>query len=146
MQSIGQAGRVVLIVENEPITTCDLEAALRAVGAAVLRSPNPTAALEAVQIHHIAAAVLVPAIGVDDCAELCATLRDRDVPFIFCTTLSQPGLNRPDTSILGTPASADAAVQALSALVGAREAVPARRVRRATLHLNWKSGEANVRR
>jgi DNA-binding response OmpR family regulator len=59
MQSIGQAGRVVLIVEDEPVTTRDLETALRAVGAAVLRSSKPAAALEATQAHHVAAAVLV---------------------------------------------------------------------------------------
>ncbi len=146
MQSIGQAGRVVLIVEDEPVTTRDLETALRAVGAAVLRSSKPAAALEATQAHHVAAAVLVPAIGVDDCAELCAALRERDIPFIFFTTLSQPERDRLKAGILRTPASADAAVQALSALIRAREEVPARRAHRATLHLNWKSGEANVRR
>lgn len=79
------AGRVVLVVEDEPLVGLDLAEALTSLGARVVSAHAVAGAIMAVDRVELSAAVLDINLRGQDCAPICQHLRARGIPFLFST-------------------------------------------------------------
>lgn len=78
-------GRLILIVEDEPIIAMDLQSILGDQGAQTLTAHSIAEALVAVETPSVSAAVLDHALGDGDSSALCRLLAERNIPFITCS-------------------------------------------------------------
>jgi DNA-binding response OmpR family regulator len=78
-------GRVILVVEDEPLIALDLRTALEAAGARVVRTTAQTAPQVAAE-QSFSAAILDLRPGSNDHRPIARRLRERDVPFLFYST------------------------------------------------------------
>jgi DNA-binding response OmpR family regulator len=76
------AGRSILIVEDEPLIAMEIVDAFKAAGAVVTATFSFKQALVLVEHDGLAAAILDHALGDDDSSQLCARLKERDIPFV----------------------------------------------------------------
>jgi CheY-like chemotaxis protein len=82
------AGCVILVVEDEPIIALDVVSVLEAAGARVFASRSVADALRVVERDDLTAAVLDHRLSEGDTSELCATLKERNIPFVLYSGLS----------------------------------------------------------
>jgi len=77
------AGQRVLIVEDEPLVALDIADAFKSAGAEVIVSRTLRDALHQAETQHLTAAVVDHALhdGITT-SDVCAKLKERDVPFI----------------------------------------------------------------
>ena len=75
-------GRVILIIEDEPLIALDIQQTFEAAGAKTILVRALTAALRAVEDPNLSAAIVDHALGDDNSSELCHRLKERDVPFV----------------------------------------------------------------
>ena len=75
-------GRVILIIEDEPLIALDIQQAFEAAGAKTMSVRTLGAALLAVEGPDLSAAIVDHALGDGDSSELCQRLKERDVPFV----------------------------------------------------------------
>jgi DNA-binding response OmpR family regulator len=76
------AGRVILIIEDEPLIALEIQHAFEAAGAKTISTRTLAAALLAVEDPTLSAAIVDHALGDGDSSELCQRLKERDVPFV----------------------------------------------------------------
>ena len=76
------AGRVVLIIEDEPLIALDISHAFEVEGAKTIVVRTLAAALVAVEDPALSAAIVDHALGDGDSSEICERLNERNVPFI----------------------------------------------------------------
>lgn len=111
-----RCGRLVLIVEDEPLIALDLHEVLRSAGASILAATNIKDALELIACAQICAAIVDIDLGGQDCSSVCASRTERSIPFMFYTgyssaaalttwplapTLSKPAVTGTMVDILG---------------------------------------------
>ena len=75
-------GRVILVIEDEPIIALDIKDAFEDAGATVVVTRTLAAALVAVEDNSISAAIVDHALGDGDSSEICHRLTERNVPFV----------------------------------------------------------------
>ena len=75
-------GRVILVIEDEPLIAIDIQDAFEDAGAMVVVARTLAAALVEVEDNSISAAIVDHALGDGDSSEICARLKERNVPFV----------------------------------------------------------------
>ena len=75
-------GRSILVAEDEPLIAIDIRRGFEAAGARVVNVRSLQSALVAVEDADLSAAIVDPALGKDDCSQLCERLKERDIPFV----------------------------------------------------------------
>lgn len=76
------AGRVILVIEDEPLIALDIQQAFEEAGAATLSARTLADALNAVEEPTLSAAIVDHVLGDDDSSELCQRLEERNIPFV----------------------------------------------------------------
>jgi DNA-binding response OmpR family regulator len=76
-------GRLILIVEDEPLIALDIRRSFEAAGARVVVMRTLETALAAVEDPDLSAAILDHMLGKDDSSRLCKRLKERDIPFVI---------------------------------------------------------------
>lgn len=76
-------GRLILIVEDEPLIALDIRRSFEAAGARVVVMRTLETALAAVEDPDLSAAILDHMLGKDDSSQLCERLKERDIPFVI---------------------------------------------------------------
>jgi DNA-binding response OmpR family regulator len=76
-------GRLVLVVEDEPLVAFEVEDNLRAAGAKIVAARHLEHALRLVDRADFSAAVLDFNLGRDTSASVCWRLVERQIPFMF---------------------------------------------------------------
>ena len=116
-------GRRVLVVEDEVFIALDLEQALGAVGADVVRARTVSQALQAVSEEAFDVAVLDVTLGRSEtCRPVAAALREAGTPFLLHSgDLDRQGevITGLDAPLVPKPAPADAVVRAAARLLEA---------------------------
>src|SRR5262245_63133745 len=83
------AGRLVLVVEDEPLVALHVQGFLVGAGARVLLAHAlPTARIYA-RDPELSAAVLDHGLKTDDTSEICTILKERDIPFVLYSGYSK---------------------------------------------------------
>ena len=111
------AGRVVLVVEDEPLVALEVTAALRAAGARVLTAGYLETGLFTTDNPELSAAVIDLQLSDGNGTAICRRLRHLGVPFVVHTGFP-PMLIRgewPDVPVISKPAQPE---QIISALIG----------------------------
>jgi DNA-binding response OmpR family regulator len=76
------AGRVILVIEDEPLIAIDIKQTFEDAGARVIMASTIAAALVAVEEPGLSAAIVDHALGDGDSSEICDRMRERKVPFV----------------------------------------------------------------
>jgi len=76
------AGRVILVIEDEPLIAIDIQQAFEDAGATVVVARTLSAAFVSVEDTSLSAAIVDHALGDGDSSELCERLTERAVPFV----------------------------------------------------------------
>ena len=100
-------GRVILVIEDEPLIALDIQQAFEDAGAATMSARTIAAALLAVEDPALSAAIVDHALGDGDSSELCQRLTERNVPFLTYSgyaNLSGPCAGAEHVSKPATPA------------------------------------------
>ena len=113
-------GRVVLVVEDEPLVGLDVRDLLGDHGATVLLARNVKDALPLTDSPELAAAILDINLGEEDCSAICQRLSERGVPFIFHTGYSSAAVFERWSlaPVLSKPSSGVCIIEALTRLDG----------------------------
>jgi len=82
------AGRLILIVEDEPLIALDLQSAFERVGAHVITTSALRNAVSLVEEDGLSAAVLDHALGDGNSSHLCERLTQRGIPFVIYSGFS----------------------------------------------------------
>jgi DNA-binding response OmpR family regulator len=77
------AGRVILVLEDEPLIALDIMESLRGAGAAVLGAHCLRDALPLTDHPDLAAAILDFGLSDGDAGKICERLGARDIPFVL---------------------------------------------------------------
>ena len=111
-------GRVILVVEDEPLVALDVVKALRAAGARVLCAGYLESGLCTTEHPELSAAVIDLHLGDGSGTVVCRRLRERGIPFVIHTGYPPMLVSRewPDVPVISKPARPD---QIISALIGA---------------------------
>ena len=75
-------GRSILVVEDEMLIGMEIRTALEEAGASVTATTTVRHALILVEHDGLAAAIMDHALADGDSTELCARLRERDIPYV----------------------------------------------------------------
>jgi len=113
------AGRLILVVEDEPLIALDVENALRIAGARVVAAGYVESGLCTAEHPDLSAAVVDLRLGNGDGAVVCRRLRQLRVPFVVYTGYAASDIARewPDVPILQKPATASQIVVLLVSLI-----------------------------
>ena len=114
------ARRSILIVEDEPLIAMDLTQAFERAGARVITTRSLREALRLVERHGLSAAILDHALGDGDSSQLCARLKERDIPFALYTGYSQIKRACHDAPIVPKPAQPSELVDIIAGLLRGR--------------------------
>ena len=79
------SGRIILVIEDEPLIALDIEQGLEAAGATTISARTVSAALLAIEEPNLSAAIVDHALGDGDSSVLCHRLTERDIPFVTYT-------------------------------------------------------------
>jgi DNA-binding response OmpR family regulator len=82
-------GRLILVVEDEPLVALDVSRGLEAAGARVITARSLTDALVKVEDPDLSAAVLDHGLSEGDTSEVCERLKERNIPFVLYSGYSQ---------------------------------------------------------
>ncbi len=110
----------ILIVEDEPLIAMDLTQAFERAGARVIATRSLREALRVVESHGLSAAILDHALGDGDSSQLCARLKERDIPFVLYTGYSQIKRAGHDAPIVPKPAQPSELVDTIAGLLRGR--------------------------
>ena len=114
------AGRMILIVEDEPLIGLEIKDALEDAGAMAIIARTLTAAIVEVEAPGLAAAIVDRALGDDDSSELCERLTARNVPFVTYSGFSQIDGACSAGTHLNKPASSSVLVATVVGLLAGR--------------------------
>jgi DNA-binding response OmpR family regulator len=92
------AGRLILVVEDEPLIAMDVQAALEGAGASVICC-NSTDGAQRAEQPGLSAAILDTRPNSGDHRPIARRLRDRGVPFLFYSTHAPEDV----TTVRGAP-------------------------------------------
>ena len=111
------AGRLILVVEDEPIIALDIAQAFEAAGAAVAIKRTLRAAIHAAEDAGLSAAVLDHALGDGDSTRLCQRLQERNIPFVNYTGYSDVDRPCDEGVLVCKPASPQVLVTTVESLL-----------------------------
>ena len=108
-------GRVILIVEDEPLVALDVIKAVRAAGARVLCAGYVESGLYITEHPDLSAAVIDLHLGDGSGTAICKRLRQRAVPFVIYTGYPPMLIagEWPDVPVISKPARPDQIISAL---------------------------------
>ena len=112
----------MLVVEDEPLVSLDVVDALAAMGAHVVSASSAGEALRSLDSFQITAAVLDINLGGHDCATVCQSLWEREIPFAFHTGYSSPLDGWANVPLIRKPAVPQEMVEAVVRLCEPRHA------------------------
>jgi len=110
------AGRSILIVEDEPFIAIEIVDAFKTAGAAVATATSLKQALVLVEHEGLAAAILDHALGDGDSSQLCARLKERDIPFVIYSGFSKIEGVCAEAPLVKKPASPDVLIATVEGL------------------------------
>jgi DNA-binding response OmpR family regulator len=116
MEASKLAGRVILLLEDEPLVGLEIADTLGACGAHVVSACRVADAITSVDRHQISAAVLDIKLGGDDCALLCEHLLQRQIPFVFYSGYAKAPDGWNNVPIISKPARGSQIVDAVERL------------------------------
>lgn len=114
------AGRVILIVEDEPLIAIDIKDNFEDAGAIAILARTLTAALVEVEKPSLSAAIVDHALGDGDSSELCDRLTKRNIPFVTYSGYSQLGAACNAGTHVNKPASPSVLVATVTRLLASR--------------------------
>lgn len=112
------AGRVVLVVEDEPLVGLDVVEMLTAAGAHAVSANRAGEAIATIDRLRITAAVLDINLGDGDCATICKHLWERGIPFLFHTGYNAPLASWSHVPVVRKPAVPQDMLDAVERLCG----------------------------
>ena len=83
------AGRVILIIVDEPLIALDIQQAFEDAGASTFSARTLAESLNAVEEPTISAAIVDHVLGDGDSSELCQRLKERHIPFVTYSGISR---------------------------------------------------------
>ena len=112
------AGRVILLVEDEPLIALEMDKALRVAGAKVVSAGFLESGLCSTEHPQLSAAVVDLHLGDGNGSALCRRLRQRGVPFVVHTGYPRMmDWEWPGATVICKPAHPDRIVSALVQLL-----------------------------
>jgi DNA-binding response OmpR family regulator len=116
------AGCTVLVVEDEPLVALDIADAFKAAGAQVIISRILQDALHQAATANLSAAVIDHALhdGVTT-SDVCAQLKDRDIPFIVYSGFSKLKGACAEGKLIHKPASPEMLLASLQGVLANRQ-------------------------
>jgi DNA-binding response OmpR family regulator len=108
-------GRVILIVDEEPLIALDIECALQDAGATTVVACSRAAVLQAIETPGLCAAILDQVPGEDTHELICLRLKERSVPYLI-----HNGFSRAPADHISKPASPAVLVAAMTYLLERR--------------------------
>jgi DNA-binding response OmpR family regulator len=118
-------GRVVLVVEDEPLVGLDIAEMLKASGASVVPTRKVADAVAWMDRVEFSAAILDINLGGEDCSAVCQRLSERGIPFLFYTGYAQPPDGWRGIAIIGKPANCRQMIDAVERLCCSRQSAMA---------------------
>jgi DNA-binding NarL/FixJ family response regulator len=115
--SIDLSGYCILIVEDEPLITMEIAAALEAARATVCTAARLEQALRLAERPALALAIIDLALGSDISIALCNRLAERSVPFLIYTGYSDIPPECKPHAVLRKPADRETILRAVAALI-----------------------------
>jgi CheY-like chemotaxis protein len=119
MDSHSLSGCSILVVEEEPFVTLELDEQFRRAGAKVYAAGKLRDALHLAEHPALSAAVLNLRLGRDSTAHLCRRLAHLGIPFIIHTRYDPTEARQewPDAPVLSKPADSQEVVRTVARLV-----------------------------
>jgi DNA-binding response OmpR family regulator len=113
------AGRLILLVENEPVIAQAIADCLQDAGASVLTAGRTDNALRIAKRPDISAAVLDLDLGDSDSIMVCRHLSERGVPFLFYSGYDEGYIRTkwPNATVVMKPAGEQVLITALLDLI-----------------------------
>ena len=113
-------GRSILVVEDEPLIGMDIVDALKSAGASVTTTMSSNHALILVEHDGLDAAIIDHGLTDDDNSQLCARLKERDIPFVIYSGFSQIEGVCADGPLVQKPAPADVLITTVEGLLASK--------------------------
>jgi len=110
-------GRLILIVEDNPLIALDMEHAFEEVGASVLRARTVGQAMLVVADRDLSAAVIDYGLGDSTAKEICHALEQRCIPFVVYSGYSEVDKACHSGVFVPKPASSAVLVTTVAALL-----------------------------
>jgi len=114
------AGRSILVVEDEPLIAIEIVDAFKTAGAVVTMTTSFKQALLLVEHDGLAAAILDHALGDGNSGQLCAPLKERNIPFVIYSGFSQIEGVCADGPLVQKPAPADVLITTVEGLLASK--------------------------
>jgi CheY-like chemotaxis protein len=113
------AGRLILVVEDEPLVALEVDKALRNAGASVVSAGYVESGLYTTEHPDLSAAVVDLHLGDGSGTAVCRRLRHLGVPFIVYTGYPRMLIEQewPDVQVLSKPALPDQIVSAIARML-----------------------------
>ena len=115
--SIDLSGRCILIVEDVPLITMEIAAALQSARATIRTARTLHDALRLAEEPALSAAIIDLALGSETPLALCNRLAERGVPFVIYTGYSDFPPECKPSAVLRKPADRETILRAVAALV-----------------------------
>jgi len=116
MGSASLAGRLILIIEDEPLIALDVAQALEMAGATAIMAHSIASATPLVEHEKLAAAIIDFRLRDGNAGALCFRLKSRRIPFILHSGYQHEGEACKPAAVIPKPAPIGALVDALAAL------------------------------
>lgn len=110
-------GRLILVVEDDPLIRLELRSLFESVGAQVAATSTYKQAVAAIEQNQIRAALLDHGLQEDNVAPLCRLLAERQIPYMFYTGYPDLERNYPRAIIVQKPASAEVLLTRMADLI-----------------------------
>ena len=114
------AGRIILIIEDEPLIALDIQDAFEDAGAQTIVTRTLASALLAVENPALSAAIVDHALGDGDSSEICHRLRGRNVPFVTYSGFANLDGACAEAEHVNKPASPSVLVATVTGLLASR--------------------------
>jgi len=113
-------GRVILVIEDEPLIALDIQDAFEDAGAKTITARTLASALSAVENPALSAAIVDHALGDNDSSELCERLTERAVPFVTYSGFAHRDGACAGAKHVNKPASPSVLVATVTGLLASR--------------------------
>jgi DNA-binding response OmpR family regulator len=113
-------GRVILIIEDEPLIALDIQQAFEDAGASTVLARTLADALIAAEQPDLSAAIVDHTLGAYDSSEICERLKERDVPFLTYSGFANLEGACAEGKHVNKPASPSVLVATLTGLLARR--------------------------
>ena len=112
-------GRIILVIEDEPLIALDIQQAFEDAGATVVVARTLAAALVEAEDTSISAAIVDHALGDGDSSEICERLKERNVPFVTYSGFALEGACA-EAEHVNKPASPSVLVATVTGVLASR--------------------------